>query len=109
MPACLRSAVLPVLATAFVLAIAGCAGDANPVRDIAMAAGVTGGEPKAAPDFVSRTRTPGADYVPVGSSAPRRDYRSKTAAEVGTAEAELERLRTRNEARGRTARQPGSP
>lgn len=74
-----------------------------------MAAGVTGGEPKPAPDFVSRTRTTGNEYVPVGTSAPKREYRSKTAAEVGTAESELERLRARNEARGRTARQPGTP
>ncbi len=81
------------------LALAGCAGDANPVRDLVVASGVTGGEPKPAPDFVSRSRSTGADYVPVGTSAPKPASRPKTAAEVSSAEAELDRVRARNQAR----------
>ena len=86
------------------LALAGCVGDTNPVRDLAIASGVTGGEPKPPPDFISRSRPGSVDYVPVGTSAPRRDLRGKTAAEVTNAEAELERVRTRNEARGADVR-----
>lgn len=86
--------------------LAGCAGDANPVRDLAIASGVTGGEPKPAPDFVSNARRENTDYVPVGTSAPKRVYRPKTAAEVSDAEAELNRVRARNEARAAEGRRP---
>lgn len=79
------SAVCLSLAIAF--ALAGCAG--NPARDLAVAAGVTGGEPKTPPDFVSRTRRKNLDYIPVGTSAPKRAYRVKTPAEVKGAESEL--------------------
>lgn len=99
-----------VTATFVILAAAAglgaCAGDANPVRDLAIASGVTGGEPKPAPDFVTRTRTGGTDYVPVGTSAPKRQYRPKTKAEVTSAEGELDRTRARNEARAAGARKP---
>lgn len=79
------SAVCLSLAIAF--ALGGCAG--NPARDLAVAAGVTGGEPKPAPDFVSRTRRKNLDYIPVGTSAPKRAYRVKTPSEVKGAESEL--------------------
>lgn len=94
------------LASALALGIGltGCVSGANPVRDIAVAAGVTGGEPKPAPDFVSRTRSGEPGYVPVGTDAPKRTYRPKTAAEVSGAEAELERVRAANEARAAEAR-----
>lgn len=90
------TATLVLLAAA--AGLGACAGDANPVRDLAVASGVTGGEPKPAPDFVTRTRTAGTDYVPVGSSAPKRELRPKTKTEVTNAEAELDRTRARNEA-----------
>ena len=102
-----RSAFLVVVATA--LTLGGCAGDSNPMRDLAIASGVTGGEPKPPPDFVSRSRPGSLDYMPVGVSSPKREYRSKTAAEVGDAEKELDRVRARNEARGRDARSPAAP
>lgn len=101
-----RSAFLVAMATA--LTLGGCAGDANPMRDLAVAAGVTGGEPKPAPDFVSRSRTGSLDYVPVGTSAPKRVYRAKTAKEVGDAEKDLEGVRARNEAKGAAARAPAA-
>jgi hypothetical protein len=93
----------PALA-ALALALAGCSSDGNIVRDAAMAAGITGGEPKPAPDFVTRTRPASADYVPVGTSAPRRNTRAKSAEAVADAESELNALRARNEARGAAAR-----
>lgn len=85
------------LPLAIAFALGGCAG--NPARDLAVAAGVTGGEPKPPPDFVSRTRRGNLDYIPVGTSAPKRDYRVKTADEVKGAESELERRRASNAAR----------
>lgn len=109
MPAPLSTAIGLVLATCLAaagLAAAGCSRDANPFRDLAVASGVTGGEPKPAPDFVSQSRSGSVDYVPVGISAPKRDYRSKTAAEVKSDEAELEGVRARTEARGAAARRP---
>ena len=85
-------------------ALGGCAGDANPVRDLAMAAGVTGGEPKPAPDFVVRTRTSSPDYLPVGISAPPRRVKPKDPIEVKRAEGEMQALGRRNAARGAAAR-----
>jgi hypothetical protein len=96
------------LAVALVaLPLAGCAGDGNLARDAAMAAGITGGEPKPAPDFVTRTRPAAADYVPVGTSAPGRKARPKGQEAVADAEKELNALRARNEARGADARRAG--
>lgn len=99
-----RHPILASVACATAFGLAACAGDANPVRDLAVASGVTGGEPRPAPDFISRSRTGGADYVPVGTSAPKRALRAKTKAEVAASEAELDRVRARNEARGNDAR-----
>ncbi|WP_375459613.1 hypothetical protein [uncultured Enterovirga sp.] len=95
------TAALVLLASA--PGLAGCSGG-NPVRDLAVASGVTGHEPKPAPDFVTRTRQEGIDYVPVGTSAPKRSYRPKSKTEISEAEAELDGLRARNEARGSGAR-----
>ena len=85
-------------------ALSGCAGDTNPVRDAAMAAGVTGGEPKPAPDFVARTRPAQVDYLPIGVSAPPRRYRAKSKDEVEGAEAQMDRLSRANESRAAAAR-----
>ena len=85
-------------------ALGGCMGDTNPVRDMAVAAGVTGGEPKPAPDFVARTRPAQAEYVPIGSPAPPRRYRAKNKDEVEGAESQMERLSRANEARAAQAR-----
>lgn len=93
-----------VLLCATSMALSGCAGDANLVRDAAIASGVTGGEPKPPPDFVSRTRAQSVDYLPIGVSAPARALPAKDAAAVGGAEAEMDALRKRNEGRGAQAR-----
>lgn len=86
-----------VLAASLV-GLAGCMGDANPVRDQFNAAGI-GPKPATAPDFVAASRPAALDYVPVGSAAPERP-RAKSAAEVAALEAELEAVRGRNAARG---------
>lgn len=97
---CFPASVAVILAA---VALSGCAGDANVVRDIAVASGVTGGEPRPPPDFVSRTRGP-LEYMPIGVAAPRRALPPKNAAAVGGAEAEMDGLRRRNEARAADAR-----
>lgn len=80
-------------------ALAGCVGDANPVRDAVQSAGF-GPRAVAAPDFVERSRPVAPDYLPVGVSAPPRDAPLKSAAQVRALESDLEKARGRNEARG---------
>ena len=98
-----RSRLIP-LGLLLASSLGGCAGDTNAVRDAAMAAGVTGGEPKPAPDFVARTRPAQVDYVPIGVSAPPRRYRAKNKDEVESAEAQMDRLSRTNESRAAAAR-----
>jgi hypothetical protein len=103
-----RSSALVLIAAA--LALAGCAGDTNPIRDAAVAAGVTGGEPRPAPDFVARSRPTSPDYMPIGVAPPARRYRAKDKAEVEKAEAQMQGLGRANQARGAAARRAaGSP
>lgn len=87
-----------LLALAGSAALAGCMGDANPVRDQFNAVGI-GPKAVTAPDFVAQSRPSELDYVPVGTAARERP-RAKTAAEVRSLEAELEAARGRNAARG---------
>ena len=102
----LREPAFALAAAAF--ALAGCSGDVNPVRDVAVAAGV-GGKPAAqAPDFVARSRPETLDYLPVGVSAPPRPTRNKTQAEIKQTEADLEAVRAANEAKAAETRQFGS-
>jgi PBP1b-binding outer membrane lipoprotein LpoB len=89
------------------LALAGCSGDTNPVRDLAVATGV-GPKPAQAPDFVTRSRPESLDYLPVGVSAAPRPTRGKTADEIRNAEVELDALRAANEAKANDARQAGA-
>lgn len=80
-----------------------CAGDLNPVRDVAVAAGA-GPTGSVAPDFVRESRPPSLDYVPVGAAAPARAVPAKKKEEVEALEAELLRTRTRNAAEAEAAR-----
>lgn len=89
-----RNCTALCLSLAIAFALGGCAG--NPARDLAVAAGYTGGEPKTPPDFVSRTRRQNLDYIPVGTSAPKRVYRVKTADEVKRDQSDLARAGARN-------------
>jgi hypothetical protein len=105
---CMRRLHFPASALALLgIALGGCAGDTNPVRDLAVASGVTGGEPKPAPDFVARTRPAQAEYVPIGVSPPRRS-RAKDKNEVENAEAQMNQLSRANEARAAQARRAGA-
>jgi hypothetical protein len=84
------------------LAVAGC-GETNLVKDAAVAVGI-GGEPRAAPDFVARSRPGSSEYLPVGQSAPKRNLQAKDAGRLAQAEAEMDAARNANEARGTAAR-----
>jgi hypothetical protein len=102
---CMPRFPIPAVLVAIVAAtLAGCAGDANPVRDVAIVSGLTGGEPKPAPDFVARTRPAELDYLPVGVSPPPRRYRAKDKGEVESAESQMNRISRANEARAAQAR-----
>ena len=90
------------------LVLAGCSSDGNLVRDAALASGITGGEPKPAPDFVTRTRPADLDYMPIGKAPPPRAYRAKDKKAVASAEAEMQGLRSANERRGSAARRAGT-
>ena len=95
-----------MLALAALPALAACAGDVNPVRDVAVATGIGTG-PKPAPDFIASTRQETIEYTRPGV-APAA-FRAKTAAEVQAAEAAMDQVRARNEAEAAAARQLGSP
>lgn len=100
---------MPSRATLIVMiavSLAGCSNDANLVRDAAMAAGITGGEPRPAPDFVTRTRSADVDYMPIGTPVPTR-RRPKDADAIADAEAQMNGLRSRNESLGGSARRAG--
>ncbi len=88
-------------------ALAACSGDLNPVRDVAVAAGV-GNDRKKAEDFIETTRPENLDYMPVGVSAPPRAVTAKPVADVKAAEAEMDAIRAGNEARAAAARQAGA-
>ena len=97
-----RPGFLALCAAALITAsLAACAG--NPVKEAAQAAGI-GGEPKPAPDFVTRSRASSYEYMPVGEAAPKRRLRAKDSAGVEDAEKSMDSLRARNEARGRSAK-----
>lgn len=93
-----------LLAIAAAAALGACSGDGNLVRDAAMASGVTGSEPKPAPDFVARSRPASVDYLPIAAAPSRGSTRPKSAAAVRDAEAEMADLRRKNEMRGAGAR-----
>ena len=85
--------------------LAGCSGDTNLVRDVAVATGV-GSEPKPAPDFIASTRPADLDYIRPGVAT--RATPAKSAADVKAAEAAMDQVRTANEARAAEARELGS-
>ncbi|MEE1612037.1 hypothetical protein [Microvirga sp. CF3016] len=86
--------------------LAGCNGSFNPVRDVATAVGA-GPQTAATPDFVARSRPTNLDYMPIATPAPERPTPARTAEEIKAAEAELEALRSRNEAAGAAAAELG--
>ena len=103
----MRSFFIPALAL-LGATLGGCVSESNPVRDLAVASGLTGGEPKPAPDFVANSRPSQVDYVPITAKAPARRYRAKDKDEVESAEAQMNQLSRANEARGAQARRAGA-
>ena len=97
-------AALAVLGAA---AVAGCAGDTNPVRDVAVATGL-GPKITPAPDFVVQSRPAKLDYIPVGTSAPGRSTPARSVQDVKAAEAELAQARATNEAAAAAAQGAGA-
>jgi hypothetical protein len=91
----------------FMAGALGACGETNLVKDVAQGVGI-GSEPRAAPDFVARSRAPKYDYLPVGESAPQRSSKAKDVAGLAQAEAEMDAARVRNEASGAAARQAAS-
>ena len=83
--------------------VSGCAGDANPVRDIFVATGFGATTPPA-PDFVSSTRPTSTAYIPIGRSPPSPVLAAKSKAEVEALESDLKRIREGNEAQAQTAK-----
>ncbi len=79
------------------LGLAGCAADVNPVRDMFVAVGA-GGKPAPAPEFVAGSRPANLDYVPVGTTKAGPAKPARKPEEAKAVEAELDALRTRQEA-----------
>ena len=86
--------------------VAGCNGSFNPVRDVATAVGA-GPQLATSPDFVARSRPANLEYMPIGTPTPGRPTPARTADEIKAAEAELDALRTQNEAAGAAAAELG--
>ena len=86
--------------------VAGCNGSFNPVRDVATSVGA-GPQLATSPDFVARSRPANLEYMPIGTPVPERPTPARTADEIKAAEAELDALRTRNEAAGAQAAELG--
>lgn len=89
-----------------VAGVAGCNGSFNPVRDVATSVGA-GPQMAASPDFVASSRPANLEYMPIGTPAAERPTPARTAAEIKAAEAELDALRSRNEAAGAAAAELG--
>jgi hypothetical protein len=88
---------------ALVLALSGCAGDLNPVRDVFVLTGI-GDTPADRPDFVEETRPERLEYVPVGTAAAQRETPPKSTEEILAMEEELRRIRAANETSALEAR-----
>ncbi|WP_230532762.1 hypothetical protein [Microvirga roseola] len=86
--------------------LAACSGNANPTRDLFTAVGA-GPKMAETPEFVAGSRPQSLEYLPVGTTQPDRPTPARTADEIKAAEAELDALRERNEARGAAAAELG--
>jgi hypothetical protein len=92
--------------TVLAVGLAGCNGNFNPIRDVATSVGA-GPQMAATPDFVARSRPANLEYMPIGTPTAERPTPARTADEIKAAEAELDALRTRNEAAGAAAAELG--
>jgi len=103
----IRRLLILMVCAAFNAALAGCAGDTNPIRDAFVATGI-GTERKQAPDFVKGSRPATLDYAPVGIAQPKRTLAAKPKKGVAAAEAEMDAIRTRNDAKAKEAKEIGA-
>jgi hypothetical protein len=78
------------------------------VKQVVQLGGFATPTPNNAPDFIATSRPAQTEYVPVGTSAPARPVRAKTAAEVEKAKADLNQTRSTNEAQGESAKTLGT-
>lgn len=95
---------MPIAATAasfaVVLGLQACSPDAGGLQG-----SLPSGRPApAAADFVAASRPEKLDYIPVTTPAAEPSPPARSAAEIAAAEAEMEALRARNEARGAAVR-----
>jgi hypothetical protein len=95
------------LYAALVSTLVGCAGDTNPVRDAFVAAGV-GAQRRKAPEFVEKSRPAAMEFAPVGIAQPKRGVAAKPKSGVAAAEAEMDAIRAKNEAKAKEARAVGA-
>jgi hypothetical protein len=103
----LSGRVLLVACAVSAAGLAGCSGDTNYVRDVAVATGI-GAERKKSADFVENSRPARVDYAPVGVAAPKRAVAAKPAGAVKVGEAEMDALRAANEARAKETKAAGA-
>ncbi|HEY8565747.1 MAG TPA: hypothetical protein VIL65_09620 [Beijerinckiaceae bacterium] len=89
-----------------VAALGACSGDINPVRDVAISAGVGQKRPDGQ-DFVRDSRPATLDYRPVGRLAAERDRKARTPTEVKALEAQVDKSRAAVQAAGEQAKQAG--
>jgi hypothetical protein len=99
--------VIRSAAAASLLVLTACAGDVNPVRDVAVGLGA-GPPPAKTPDFVQQSRPANLDYIPIAPTTPPRPTKPRTADEVKAAEAEMDALRSTNETAASAARKAGA-
>ena len=88
-------------------ALAGCAPDTNPIRDVFVATGV-GAERKKPVEFVEKSRPASVDFTPVGVAPPKRAVVAKPKSGVTAAEAEMDAYRTANENKAKEAKAVGA-
>jgi hypothetical protein len=96
-----------ILCAALVATLVGCAGDTNPVRDAFVAAGV-GAQRRKAPEFIEKSRPAAMEFAPVGIAQPKRGVAAKPKSGVAAAEAEMDAIRAKNEAKAKEARAVGA-
>ena len=103
----LSGRVLLIACAVAAAGLAGCSGDTNYVRDVAVATGI-GAKRKKPADFVENSRPAAVDYAPVGVAAPKRAVAAKPAGAVKVGEAEMDALRAANEARAKETKAAGA-
>jgi hypothetical protein len=86
--------------------VVGCTEGSNPTRDLFAAVGA-GPKTAPTPDFVASSRPESLDYMPIGTPQAGRPTAARTADEIKAAEAELDTIRGRNEAAGKSAAELG--